>query len=343
MIFFLYGEDSYRSAQKSKELKEKFIKEVDKSGLNLTSLDGEKLDMEKLNQTISTSPFLADRRMIIIKNLISKNKDKNIQKEIVDLLKNLEKRSSSAKATADKKDDKDNIIIFWESGVGSKKKFGKPALAGVLTKYLFSLKDVHKQDFELLNVYNLEEWIRSEVVKRGGKTEREAVKYLAILVGNNLWQVSNEINKLLAYKKDEEILTDDIGLLVKGKFDDNIFNLIDALSNKNDKLTVKLLADQLDSGVSESYILSMLIRQFRIFLQIKELIEGNGGLSNFQVASELNIHSFTAQKALAQVRNFNLAELKRIYSQLLELDIQIKTGYTRPEVALDLFVAKVTD
>ncbi len=333
MIFFLYGEDSYRSAQKSKELKEKFIKEVDKSGLNLTSLDGENLDMEKLNQTVSTAPFLADRRMIIIKNLISKNKDKSIQKEVVGLLKNLEKR----------KDKKDNIIIFWESGVGSKKKFGKPSLAGVLVKYLFSLKDVHKQEFELLNIYNLEKWIQSEVVKRGGKTEREAVKYLAILVGNNLWQISSEINKLLAYKKNEEILTDDVGLLVKGKFDDNIFNLIDALSNKNDKLTVKLLADQLDSGVSESYILSMLIRQFRILLQIKELIEGNGSLSNFQVASELNIHSFTAQKALAQVRNFNLAELKRIYSQLLELDIQIKTGYSRPEVALDLFVAKVTD
>ena len=336
MIFLLYGEDTYRSSQKLKELKDKFIKEVDKSGLNLTELDGEKLNMDEFNKNISASSFLANRRMIIVKNLISKNKSKSIQKEIVDLLKKQETQKEDK--------EKENIIIFWEGGLDlAKKKFKTQAISGVLAKYLFSQKDVYQQEFNLLQSYELEKWIDLEIKKRGGNIEREAVKYLASLVGNNLWQVSSELNKLLAFKKDEEVLTDDVGLLVKGKFDDNIFNLIDALSNKNDKQTVKLLNDQLNSGASESYILSMLIRQFKILLQIKELSERGERLSNYQVATELNIHSFTAQKALSQVRNFGLEELKTIYSQLLELDIQIKTGYTRPEVALDLFVAKVTD
>ncbi len=62
MIIFLYGEDTFRSRRKLNELKEKFLREVDPSGNSLTILDGEKTELEKINEAISPSSLLSKKK-----------------------------------------------------------------------------------------------------------------------------------------------------------------------------------------------------------------------------------------------------------------------------------------
>ena len=62
MIIFLYGPDTFRSKEKLKMFKEKFIREVDKSGLNLIDLDAEKMTITDLNKAVATQSFLAKKR-----------------------------------------------------------------------------------------------------------------------------------------------------------------------------------------------------------------------------------------------------------------------------------------
>ena len=50
MIIFLYGADTFRSREKLKSLKDRFIREVDRSGLNLIELDGEKAGINDINK-----------------------------------------------------------------------------------------------------------------------------------------------------------------------------------------------------------------------------------------------------------------------------------------------------
>ncbi|MBI3627096.1 hypothetical protein HY224_03555 [Candidatus Uhrbacteria bacterium] len=57
MIFFLHGADTYRSRQKLKEIKDKFRKDVDPSGLNITVLDGAKADLDILSRAFMSAPF----------------------------------------------------------------------------------------------------------------------------------------------------------------------------------------------------------------------------------------------------------------------------------------------
>ena len=70
---FLYGPDTFRSRRKLKEIKQKFIADVDKSGLNIEQLDGENLDLVNFEKAITSPPFLAKKRLVIIENVISKN------------------------------------------------------------------------------------------------------------------------------------------------------------------------------------------------------------------------------------------------------------------------------
>lgn len=323
MIIFLYGEDTYRSSQKLNQIKDKFIKEVDSSGMNLTTLDGAKLKFEEFNHQVKASPFLARKRMVIIKNLISENKSKEIQKEVVELL-NIEWKNPK----------ENNILIFWESADHSKSK-SKSALWDRLIKEKFA------EQFQPLKPIQLNSWVEKEIALQGVKIEKAAIPLLAALVGNDLWQMAGEIEKLINYAGNRPINSADIDNLVKAKFDDNIFNLVDALSANNKKLALKLMSDQFNLETDASQIFGMLVRQFRILLLTKELSKKNYSLGKESVAQELQIHPFVAQKALWQIKNFSLERLKQIYARLLDIDYKIKTSSLKPRTLFDLFIAQI--
>jgi DNA polymerase-3 subunit delta len=323
MIIFIYGADAYRSTQKLEELKAKFSREVDSTGMNLITLDGAKLKFEEFNQQVKASPFLARKRMIIIKNLISENKSKEIQKEIVSLLDEEWKN----------KED-DNILIFWEN-ISAPKTESKNALWKRLAKEKFA------QEFQPLKPTQLNSWIEKEVKGRGGQIEKSAIAMLGAIVGNDLWQMSNEIEKLMNFAKGKAISSKDVENLVKAKFDDNVFNLVDALGNKNKKLALKLMSDQFSLGSNVLELLGMLIWQFRILLLIKDLQQEKPNLSQTEAAKKLGIHPFVALKSLDRARNFTLEQLKNIYNQLLEMDFKIKTSSVKPRVLFDLLIAQI--
>jgi DNA polymerase-3 subunit delta len=317
MIFFLYGPDTYRSRLKLKELKEKFLTDVDSSALNLTVLEGDKIKIEEFSSAISTPPFLARKRMVVVTNLLTQNKNKEIGKQVVELL---EKENLI----------KDILLVFWEGEKADERT--------VLFKRLISEK--YAQRFDFLKDHELKNWVRLEVKRQGGSISTPAIDKLVELVGNDLWEMFSEISKLVAYKDKTTIESQDVVALVKGKFDDNIFNFVDAIAAKNKKLAHHLLTDQLNSGANESYLLAMLIRQFRILLQVKSLTEGQRIVASV-VASELKIHPFVAQKALYQIKNFSENKLKEIYSQLLAADAKIKTNLADTKVLFDLLLTKI--
>jgi DNA polymerase III delta subunit len=47
------------------------------------------------------------------------------------------------------------------------------------------------------------------------------------------------------------------------------------------------------------------------------------------------------RKSLAQLRNFSFEKLKRIYKNLGEIDLAVKTGRLEKNLALDKFLAEL--
>jgi len=349
MIIFLYGEDTFRSRQKLKELKERFLREIDPNGSSLTVLDGKNLTIEKINQTVSPGSLLAKKRLVIIEELFT-NKAPNIFEQVYQYLKNKKFVKN------------DNITIFWESQIKTKKIKNKEIIVSldnigrerVLTKQqqqLFNFLHTQKysQQFNLLNNTEVAAWTKKEVIKRGGKISNQAVQILTSLVGSDLWHISNEIDKLLSYKSAVRpkltgvgaitIEVDDVENLVRGNMDENIFALTDAISHKNKALASRLLEEQLAAGLTDNYLLAMFIRQFKILLQIKQAQDV--GFNSRKIVSSLKLHPFVVQKGLNQVRNFSLATLKNIINQLVRIDYLMKTGKADIHLMLNLLIAKI--
>jgi len=330
MIIFLYGADTYRSQEKLNQLKEKFKREIDNSGRNIFVFDEDNLDLDRLKSALFTYSFLVKKKMVILKR-VSKFK-KEILEEISTWFKRLENNSNL-------------ILIFWEEDITPPKFFEKKFkwvsknkkddLS--LIKQLQKIKYAYK--FLLLSGQKLKQWIKNQVKKQNGKIDFRAIDLLTGYMGSNLWQMSQEINKLIAYKNEGIINKDDVELLTKAKIDENIFHLVDAVGEKNVKQALKLINQQIESGVNIEYLLIMLIRQFKILLQIKDFLQSK--IKPFELTSQFKLHPFIVKKAIQQSQKYSLEELKKIYNQLLDIDLKSKTSQIDAQVLLDLFITKI--
>lgn len=259
---------------------------------------------------------------------------KNILKSLLDILKN-------------KKNE--NVIVFLEEKIKRQKK-GKTERIVIQTAkdekallkeqkdfFQFLSKQKFSQEFRKPTNYEIADWIKKQAQNLGSEIAPQAIDALIGLLGDDMRQLKNEIEKLSAYKantKEKLIQSEDVLELSRGRFDDNIFSLTDKISQANTGETVRILEEQIEGGISENYILTMAIRQFKIILRVKEALEKNPNSS--QIASQLKLHPFVVQKSIAQSRNFTKEKLKQILNSLLEADLKTKTGQANLKTMLDL-------
>ena len=91
-------------------------------------------------------------------------------------------------------------------------------------------------------------------------------------------------------------------------------------------------------GVQPLYLLSMIIRQFRILLQIKEAVQ-NQSYPNFSlIAKEIGLHPFVVQKSISQTNKYSFKEIESKLLNLQNIDLQLKSSKISAEVLFARFV-----
>ena len=321
MLIYIYGEDTFRSRNYLKQQIERFKKERDPQNLNVVFLDGMKVDASKLWNEIMAMAFLAEKRLVVIQNILS-SKDVGLLESLSEGLKN---------GSVPEK----NIIIFYQS-----EPIGKTNLVKDLQKTL--AKEKWAMLFDNLAGSELNNWIKTEVSQRGGKINQMAIAYLAQNAGKDTWYADSLIDQLVAYAEGREISLADVQLFLEEKVDDSMFSMVDAIVAGNRKLAFKLVEEQRRLGNDDGYIFSMVARQFRILISMRDLFNRQENITSDTMAKMLDLHPFVVKKSLPFIKKYSLDKLKDIYNQLLEIDIKTKTGLADQSLLIDLFVGKLS-
>lgn len=319
MLIYIHGEDTFRSRQFLRKTIEEFKAKRDPQGFNTLIFDVGKTAPEQVLGELLALPFLAERRMIVLQNILSLN-DEDFLARMIEMI-------------SENKIPDANVAVFWQGEPIGKMKEAKN-LAALLAKEKFSY------DFPNMSPAEINNWIGAEVKARGGKIDRVAVAWLAQNAAD-VWLLSSLLDQLVAYKNGEEIKTDDVKMFLEEKIPDNIFAAAEAIATGDKKNAFKLLNEQRRLGAEEGYLFSMIVRQFRILLQMRDLWEREDGLTSEGLAGRLGLHPFVAKKSLPLVRRHGLERLKEIYDQLLEMDIKTKTGFGDQGTLIDWFVGRI--
>ncbi len=334
MYYIFHGEDEFSRAEQVQKFRAQ-MGDPQFADLNTAQFDGRKITLSELTHACDAVAFLTDKRLVIVEGMLArfdprrkKSEDEagesteeetnpDLAKELAAYLPRLPETTR---------------LIFVEAKTLAKN--------NPIIKYAATDKQAHVKEFSAPDLKKLPGWIAERVKQKGGAMEPEAIRELAAHIGGDLRLLDNEIEKLLTYRANQPIRAEDVRALVASVSESNIFDLVDAIGRRETDKALKLLHDQLAHNAAPIYLLSMITRQFRMLIQLRDLSER--GKTVDQAAAQLKMHPFVARKTSDQSRNFSLPQLEAIYRKLLDADIAIKTGRSEPVLALDLLVVELT-
>ncbi|MFH0820754.1 MAG: DNA polymerase III subunit delta, partial [Candidatus Peregrinibacteria bacterium] len=211
-----------------------------------------------------------------------------------------------------------SVVVFIQPHPDKRKSF-----------YKSLVKLAKVEEFKSMEGPVLDQWVCREAKKVGAQLDGPTADYLISLAGQNCWRLSQEIQKLASYKPDQPITRADIDHVVTPTLEANIFHFTDALSAKDYKKAIYNLHRSMAAGEDLRQLFYMIVRQFRLLLQVKSYKEEFPLTNPLNLSSALKLHPFVARNVMGQIGHFKTSELKKAYAQLLQIDTDLKTSRIR--------------
>jgi DNA polymerase-3 subunit delta len=326
-VIFLYGNDEFAIAHRLAESVSIF-KDPTSADMNMARLDARTMSEDDLNNAVNALPFLADKRLVFLANPSGRYSNPQARKKFFDFMdkvpttaqlmiyENVDLKTYRDKSRQEKEDEK-HWLVKWMKKSGYK-----------------------LERFALPSQWEMTGWIIKNAKEQGGAIDQAAAAKLAELVGPDTRQAAQELTKLLTYANwSRPVRIQDVEAVSISTAEPDIFAMVDALATGNGKTAQRLLHGLLENEDAFS-MWGMVIRQFRLLLLAREVIEVRGGLR--EVEQALGVHAFVAEKVYGQAKRFTLPALEKIYHKLLEIDEAAKTSQVTLDLALDMLVVELT-
>lgn len=318
-LFFLFGNDEFAISRRLKEFESDF-NDPTSADMNTARLDARSVSENDLNTAVNAMPFLAKRRLVLLANPSTKYNNASSRKKFLEFIVNApdSTRLVMYESVEPKEADKHWLVKWAEK----------------------NNKSMQTKAFMLPRPREMTGWIVNETRNQGGQIEPRAAEMLKDMVGVDTRQAGMEIAKLLAYVNWARPVTGaDVEAVCIVTSQQSVFDFVDALSNGNGKSAQHLLHRLLETEDPFS-LWGMVVRQFRLLLQAREILDGRGNQND--VARALGVHPFVAEKTTQQAAHFSIETLEAIYRRLLRIDEGVKTGQFTLDLALDTLVVELT-
>ncbi len=325
-IYIMYGEEGYLMEEAVKRLKQQLIS-PDFESLNFLAIEGKELEVDRLIDACETLPFMAERKLVVVKAFEGlQGKKKTI--------------SDAAEAALidyiGKIPDFTCLVFYGLSSVDSRKKLVKEAT-----------KQGRTLNFERLKENELSKWISGKFKDHKKEAQQKEIAYminhldyLGKNAGQNLFDIENEIEKIIGYMGEEGLLKQQhIEGVSIFRYQNDIFKLMDAIAGRNLSEALERLNHMLDEGEVAIRLMVTLSNQIKNVLSAKLLLEE--GYNPKMIASKLGLHPFVASKAAAQSNGYTIKRLRELLNHFLNMDLMMKSGRIKDRIALELIIVEI--
>jgi DNA polymerase-3 subunit delta len=334
LLYILWGEDEYSRQEALEEIKSK-LGDISLLSTNTSVMDGNKLSVNELRACAETMPFLAEKRLVIIKGLLERFESKTSGNKTKKVNSGLKQDDTQALADCINNLPKSTILILTDN-IESKK---NSLQNNILYKSISEKAEI--RIFPQMKGTKLFQWVQARVTQKGGSISRQATDIIIGLIGGDLHTMSNEINKLVAYTAGRMIEEKDVRMVVSAAQEADIFVMVDAIIDHKAESAVQILQSLLRNGVAPAQILVLLARQVQMMVQLRDLKSQKKSSSEIQ--SKMGIsYGFIWDKISARSEKYTMESLKTTYRKLLETDLAIKTGKLEGDLAMDILIAELS-
>lgn len=274
--------------------------------MTLERIDASEIDFGRLLESVSAQPFLAERRMVLLRQV---GANKTLADGIEQFL--------------DSVSDSTDVVI-------DEQKFDKR-----LSLYKTLKKRTEFHEFNELDERKLVDWVVSEASARGGELKKNDALYLVQRAGTNQMALSHEIDKLLAHSKN--IVRKVIDELVEPLPEGTTFQLVDAAFGGNKKQTLELYRMQRLQQVEPQAIMGLIAWQVHVLAVVKT----HDKLSGDEIAKRAKISPFVVRKAQQLVRSKSTTDIKELVSRTVALDARLKSEMIDADDAVQYYLLSI--
>jgi DNA polymerase-3 subunit delta len=301
MVTTLTGSNFYLLKQRLDELAGKFVKQYGE--LALQRIDAEESEAAAILEAVQSLPFLASRKMVIVRN---GNANKSISGQIEQII-------DSAGDTTD--------VIFYEPSPDKRSSYCKMLKAR--TQF---------EEFNELDNRGLAKWLADAAKKQAASLTQADANYLVERVGANQQLLASELDKLITY--DPKISRANIDLLTEKTPQSKVFDLLDAAFAGDKERALELYADQRAQKVEPQAIMAMIAWQLKLLALAKLGVNK----SSQQIAKDAGLSPYPVMKAQNLARKINDNKLREMVADALEIDEKGKTTAINLDEALKTYI-----
>ena len=284
--------------------------------MNTIEFDCLETEINQILDFCFTTPFFASHKVAILKNPVFLTAE-NTKKDFTEFMEKLMEYI--------KHENSNTILIIYSlyEKMDERKK---------IVKFLKESTEFIK--IETPSVMQLDNIVKKMIEKRGNQIEFDAVDLLIAKVGTNLVDIGNEVEKLTLFKPQQLIEKKDIEDFVICNMDASVFDLSNAILERNIPKALTLFEDLTKNGLEPIVLISVLASQLRIALLAKNYQRLQ--YDNKGIAKKIMVHPYRVKLALKLT--FSDKDLKGILVKLADLDYRIKTGQINKYHGLKLLI-----
>ena len=276
------------------------------------------LDDPETDQVIAaaeTLPFLADRRLIIIRDHPAITGRGEADDRLISYLPSV---PSSA------------VLLFYCTGKPDARKKLYTAvkkLGGIVT-------------FARLSGSELTRFVTDAFHEAGKECDARTADYLIFTVGSDASLLLSEVAKIASYAGDRPSVTaEDVSTLATPSTECTVFQLVDAVVTGQKKRALILMKNQLLNGTEPTAMLAMLLRQYR-FLQHIKIMQYEKQSREF-IRSALGVPPFALDQYIRQASAYTGGQVKRAVRLCFDTEYGFKSGRLQVDSALEALIIKL--
>jgi DNA polymerase-3 subunit delta len=278
--------------------------------MNYAYYEGKGINVNEIIDLAETLPFFAERRLIILEDT---GLFKSAAAELADYIKDMPDTTS---------------MIFIESEVDKRNKLYK----AVQSKG--RVVELGRQDESTLL-----RWVAGNVKRENKQISENTVRHFLAKVGTDMENIQKELEKLFCYTMDKESITsEDVDTICTTQITNQIFDMVNAVADKNQKKALEYYYDLLALKEPPMRILFLLVRQFKLLLEVKTM--DKQGYARKEIAEKAGINPFVVGKYQAQAKAFSGSELRKIMEDAVETEESVKTGVLSDTLGVELFIMR---
>ena len=305
-VYLLFGEEAYLKHQYKRKLKQALVASDDT--MNFSSFEGKDTNPKAIIDLAETLPFFADRRLILIEN---SGFFKNSCEELAAYLPELPEST---------------CLVFVEEEIDKRSKMYKAA------QKTGSVVEFKKQTDEILI-----RWILGRLKKEKRNITTPVMQLFLSRTGTDMENIDRELEKLICYTMGKDVIeAADVEAVCVGQTTNKIFEMVNAIAEKNQKKALSLYYDLLALKEPPMRILFLIARQFNQLLSVKELMSTGKGKD--EIAKKVGLQPFVAGKVMTQARAFSGEKLRSYVEKCVSCEEAVKTGRLTDQLAAELVI-----